>query len=373
MKIFTWSHKHDDKIINAIKNLLSDFFFILITLFYISHNYYYKNFFTATHSFPSFSFTSFDVFLLVFFLYVLVLFFFRFSQDREKKSKSRLAITALYKILLGINRVFDFKISEAEKVATLSILVKMFFLPLMLHWFFATLSDLVEYFNYYLEYHDDKHLTFLDKFNFYIFWLIFNLIILIDISFFMLGYLLEFSFLKNTIKSVEPTALGWLVCIICYPPFNDIGSNFFNWYSKDFPYFTNNYLHYAFSSLLLIFFAIYAWASVALGLRASNLTNRGIVDSGPYRFIRHPAYFCKNMAWWIGALPFLSQSFLNIFATEDLVYENILLFFSALFSLSAWTFIYYLRAITEERHLGQDKNYQKYSKRVPYRFIPGII
>lgn len=49
--------------------------------------------------------------------------------------------------------------------------------------------------------------------------------------------------------------------------------------------------------------AIYAWASWALGLKASNLTNRGIVTTGPYKYIRHPAYICKNTAWLIGGIP----------------------------------------------------------------------
>ena len=57
------------------------------------------------------------------------------------------------------------------------------------------------------------------------------------------------------------------------------------------------------ASAMLLGVGVYAWATLALGLRASNLTNRGIVTTGPYRWLRHPAYVAKNLSWWIGATP----------------------------------------------------------------------
>ena len=92
----------------------------------------------------------------------------------------------------------------------------------------------------------------------------------------------------------------------------------------------------------------------ALGFRFSNLTNRGIVAGGPYRFIRHPAYFAKNVAWWL---------------ENPFVWNNLF----ALFGLVIWNIVYVLRAITEEKHLQNDKAYQEYSRQVKYRFIHGII
>ncbi len=53
---------------------------------------------------------------------------------------------------------------------------------------------------------------------------------------------------------------------------------------------------------------IFSWASIALGFKASNLTNRGIVTHGPYAFVRHPGYAAKNFAWWLGALPVLGAT-----------------------------------------------------------------
>jgi protein-S-isoprenylcysteine O-methyltransferase Ste14 len=35
--------------------------------------------------------------------------------------------------------------------------------------------------------------------------------------------------------------------------------------------------------------------------------------------------------------------------------------------------IYYMRAITEERHLERDAEYRIYAKKVRYRFVPGLF
>ncbi len=63
------------------------------------------------------------------------------------------------------------------------------------------------------------------------------------------------------------------------------------------------------TSTLLVALAVFSWASIALGFKASNLTNRGIVTHGPYAFVRHPAYAAKNLAWWLGALPTVGMMF----------------------------------------------------------------
>jgi protein-S-isoprenylcysteine O-methyltransferase Ste14 len=90
-----------------------------------------------------------------------------------------------------------------------------------------------------------------------------------------------------------------------------------------------------------------------LGLRFSNLTNRGIITQGPYRFVRHPAYAAKVVAWWCDAVP---------------VFGSILL----LLFFSGWIGVYFLRALTEERHLKADPCYLAYCAAVKHRFVPGI-
>jgi steroid 5-alpha reductase family enzyme len=93
--------------------------------------------------------------------------------------------------------------------------------------------------------------------------------------------------------------------------------------------------------------AIYAWATVAFGLRFSNLTHRGILTHGPYAWSRHPAYLSKNLFWWLSTLPMLSTAGLVEGARATLL-------------LAAVGGVYYWRARTEERHLRSDPAYAEY-------------
>jgi len=92
---------------------------------------------------------------------------------------------------------------------------------------------------------------------------------------------------------------------------------------------------------------IYALSTVAFGLRFSNLTHRGIITDGPYRWSKHPAYISKNLSWWLISMPFLSLPGWG----ESLRNCALLLLLNL---------IYYLRAKTEERHLGRDAVYLAY-------------
>jgi protein-S-isoprenylcysteine O-methyltransferase Ste14 len=95
--------------------------------------------------------------------------------------------------------------------------------------------------------------------------------------------------------------------------------------------------------------AIYAWATVAFGVRFSNLTYRGVLTHGPYRFTRHPAYLSKNLFWWSATLPFLVSSGSPVDAIRNT------------FFLACVSAIYFWRAKTEEAHLlGEDAKYREY-------------
>jgi protein-S-isoprenylcysteine O-methyltransferase Ste14 len=140
-------------------------------------------------------------------------------------------------------------------------------------------------------------------------------------------------------------------------------SNALLWFSLELPQFRSPTLQVAVAVSMLLCIGIYVWASLALGWRASNLTNRGIVTTGPYRWLRHPAYAAKNISWWIGAAPLLIR-----YACSDrwcLV--------PVIVGTAAWSGIYVLRAITEERHLGSDPDYRAYRARVRWRFFPGLV
>src|SRR5262249_31326336 len=97
----------------------------------------------------------------------------------------------------------------------------------------------------------------------------------------------------------------------------------------------------------LILVGTYALSTVQFGIRFSNLTNRGIITNGPYRWLKHPAYVSKNLSYWLMSLPFLSTAG----AGEGLRNSALLL---------GVNMIYYLRAKTEEDNWGNDPIYRDY-------------
>jgi len=111
-------------------------------------------------------------------------------------------------------------------------------------------------------------------------------------------------------RSSEPTILGWLTCLACYYPFSaiygikllpyDDGFEWQHWFA-----FSPTYLYF-YGILILFLTLIYCLATRRLGYRMSNLTYRGIITSGPYRYTKHPAYVSKVASWWLISLPFYS-------------------------------------------------------------------
>jgi protein-S-isoprenylcysteine O-methyltransferase Ste14 len=255
-------------------------------------------------------------------------------------------------------------LSPAAKQAGLALMLKFFFAPLMINWCLVHVGDMA---NSLVQVYDGvrEGVTGRQLFDSSLFWACFQLILFVDTLLFTLGYIVEVPALGNRIRSVDPTFFGWFICLACYPPFNDLTGRYLEWQSSDFPHFDNTAIHFIANITLLASLAIYSWASVALGFKASNLTNRGIVSRGPYAFVRHPAYAAKNFAWWIGAFPNLYLVFAG---------GNARAAGYALLALCGWTAIYALRAITEERHLLLAGNgYAEYMERVKWRFIPGVL
>jgi protein-S-isoprenylcysteine O-methyltransferase Ste14 len=257
----------------------------------------------------------------------------------------------------------SFRLSRLSRQAGLALLLKFFFAPLMINWCLIHIANLTGSLFGLVDALDSGTRGRL-LFDNHIFWTVFQLLLFTDTLLFTIGYIVELPALGNRIRSVEPTFFGWFICLICYPPFIDFTLRFLEWQSSDFPTFENSALHFGVNILLLLAMTIFAWSSVSLGFKASNLTNRGIVTHGPYRFVRHPAYAAKNLAWWLGALPTLGL-FLFAGNWKGLAY--------ALVALLGWSTIYVLRALTEERHLRLlDNGYAQYAQQVRWRFVPGV-
>lgn len=348
---------------NNLKNWISDLALLFGTYFFYTRLPYFKNYFRGEHDI-FFVFTTFDFFFWLLVGLVLSLTFFRIFERKVFKSKSRIFFEVLTNPLLYFLKSKKKKITKEEWTAFFSIIVRLFYFPLMSNWCLSHLSQLLVYsvsLKFFLQIESSD---FAEFFNKYFFWFVFNLILFLDTLIFASSYLLESKFLKNKIRSVEPTLFGWGVALACYPPFNQITGQFLKWETADsVSGFSNQNLNLFFNILILISFFVYVWASVSLGFKAGNLVNRGIVSSGAYKFVRHPAYISKNFAWWLGSLPFF-------FSAWQVGWEKA---FLVLTNVAFWSLIYYFRAITEENHLLSDPDYRKYVKKVKWRFVPKVF
>ncbi len=342
---------------DLIKNYSSTMLFIIIWYLFYTNNNYYKDFFIKDLNFLDFNINSLDIFHIIIILYaVLLIPFYIFEKEN---SKARVAINFFIKKFKNKKT----KINKEEKNSILAWIVKLFFLPMMILWLSWNIWYVINKIYWWYNEIDLIWSNFLFYFNTYLFAWILTFIFIIDLLFFTLWYMLESKYLWNKIKSVEPTLLWWIVTIICYPPFNISLEKILWWYSSDFPTFENINIHIALNTILLISFWIYSRASISLWLKASNLTNRWIITRWPYKYVRHPAYASKNISRLIWALPII------IFNINNLNIKTLILI---IISLSLWFTIYYLRAMTEEKHLWMDPDYIEYKKRVKYKFIPKI-
>ena len=185
-------------------------------------------------------------------------------------------------------------------------------------------------------------------------WLI-GAMFLVDVAFATVGYLMTLRPLDAHIRSANPYAAGWMAALICYPPFllmADGGPLDYHPGTQDWVAWMNGHpvLLTVTGIALVLLTGLYAWATVAFGLRFSNLTNRGILTHGPYRWSKHPAYLAKNLYWWLATLPFLATT--GNFT--DMVRNSII--------LAMINGVYYWRARTEERHLMADPAYRAYAE-----------
>ena len=284
-------------------------------------------------------------FVAVAYLLLLPLYYATFSDDQTVKCRR------FWQGLFALRRR---RPTAVEAVAFRAIAVKAIFLPLMVVLFRLQSQEFVKRAEAYFS---------CGRFFPYGYSAIYHGFFVVDVLVFGVGYGIEHPRLRNEIRSVESTLLGWCAALLCYPPLVWLTANALGWFSFELPQFRLPALQLTAAIAMLLGVGVYTWASLALGLRASNLTNRGIVTTGPYRWMRHPAYVAKNVSWWIGAIPLL----LVLASTNPWGLVPVVL------GTAAWTAIYVLRAFTEERHLGSDPDYQAYRSRVRWRFIPGLV
>ncbi len=165
------------------------------------------------------------------------------------------------------------------------------------------------------------------------------------------GYCLTLRPLDAHIRSANPFILGWIACLACYMPFAILTLRVLFEYRDGLDWedwFAGSPLAYAWAVAIVALSVAWIWANMMFGLRFSNLTNRGIVTNGPFRYTKHPSYIAKNLRWWLIHVPFLSA----------LGWQEAAMHSAALVAVNL---IYVLRARTEERHLMEDPAYRAYA------------
>jgi isoprenylcysteine carboxyl methyltransferase (ICMT) family protein YpbQ len=174
----------------------------------------------------------------------------------------------------------------------------------------------------------------------------------LDTSLISVSYILSPRASNAHIRSTEPSMSGWIVALVCYQPFWIMINHQYINYDGDLVWGTwlmqHQALYVVWGSVIIVLLAVYAWATAAFGGRFSNMTHRGIITGGPYRWMKHPAYFTKNLAWWMITVPFVGGASFPVKLRHCLL----------LLMLNG---IYYLRAKTEERHLSLDPVYVVYA------------
>jgi len=219
-------------------------------------------------------------------------------------------------------------------------LVKGYFLPLMFTYFCTDLGKVLHY--------DAGRATagFAGAYDF-----LYTALYFVDVALVSMTYVMSLKLTDTHIRSSEPSFFGWAIALVCYQPFWSLISDQYIQYERvPWGHWFAPYpaLYAAWGTLILLLVAAYVWATVSFGGRFSNLTHRGIITNGPYRYTKHPAYIAKNLSWWMLSLPFMVTDGWSGALRRSL----------ALLLLNA---IYYLRAKTEERHLALDPVYRAYA------------
>jgi isoprenylcysteine carboxyl methyltransferase (ICMT) family protein YpbQ len=175
--------------------------------------------------------------------------------------------------------------------------------------------------------------------------------LLVDVMFAAAAYGLSLRIIDNRVRSVNPYPAAWFVTLLCYDPFWGVADRIliFEWHANwhlwlaDWPL-----VQFLWMVAILASFVVYAWATVEMGPRFSNLTYRGTVSTGPYRLLKHPAYVSKVAAQWLITVPFVPIQGWGFALQQCLM-------------LAIASSIYYFRAKYEEKHLLQFPEYKAYA------------
>lgn len=228
------------------------------------------------------------------------------------------------------------------KMNALGLLVKAYFLPIM----FGDMANAIAPLraaNWNL-----LDLSFLKFYQ-----LIFDSTITFELVFVAAGYAFTSRFFNSQLRAVETTFFGWFIALVSYGPFISLFyvryMNYQNGISWSHWLDGNPMLLTLWGSTILILMAIHMWCDACFGVHFSNLTHRGIITNGAYRFCKHPAYITKSIRWWMVSVPFVP-----VHGWESALRASLLLVMVCI--------VYILRSRAEEKLLSQDPVYIAYAR-----------
>jgi len=176
------------------------------------------------------------------------------------------------------------------------------------------------------------------------------------------AYVMESRWLENRSRSLDLTFTGWAVCLFCYYPLNQVTDSLFPFAYQvvnDNPaslVIPDPSLMLAVQLLQVGLMLLHIFVDLSIGVSVANISLKRLQTRGPYAIVRHPGTTTK-LAFWL-----VISAFYSAFWSWPIVLGQL-----------AWSTLYVLRALTEERHLRQHAEYRAYMEQVRYRFIPGVV
>lgn len=176
------------------------------------------------------------------------------------------------------------------------------------------------------------------------------------------SYLFESRWLENRSRSIDLTVGGWLVCTMCYAPFNQLTGSMFPFAPEVISYRAEGLLLADQTGLMLmkllevVLLSCHVLCNISLGPSVANITLKKLQTRGVYALVRHPGTTTKLLMWLLGSACY--RAFWQ---------------WRYLAGFLGWALIYVLRALTEERHLKKFPEYRQYMRKVRYRFLPWLF
>lgn len=173
------------------------------------------------------------------------------------------------------------------------------------------------------------------------------------------GYMFASRIIRTETKAVDHSWFAWTITLICYDPI--VSAVFGRWldyraavegpmwmrpWASVFEH--SEFLLIVIGGLIIFCELIHLWGEAQFGLRASNISNRGIITTGLFRLTKHPIYVSKCAGWFLMYVPFLAG---GTFAAN--------LRLTILWVLVC--VVYMLRSLAEERLLAKDRDYVAYA------------